>query len=118
VKRGNGGILFHLAKTPNKRGWKAVIDSRQVQTGGVLDIENEKWLSLPSPESAQYTKKDSWNDFHIRMVDGEIWTWINGHELVHIKKDELTGRVGPIALQVTGGSVIQWRDIQIQEGRP
>lgn len=119
VKNGNGGVLFHISKTAGHKGWKAVIDSNGVQTGGVLNMETGKWMGLPAPESAQYFKKDSWNDFHLRMVDGEIWTWINGHELVHIPKGQVDNRPGTIALQVDGdGAVIQWRDIQVQEGRP
>jgi len=58
-----------------------------------------------------------WNTMKIRAVGDDVTTWLNGHQMVHIKDEKIGQGVGFIALQIHagGGIKVRWRNIKIKE---
>jgi hypothetical protein len=118
---GYSGVFFHSSiKGTTISGWQAEIAPPGQHTGGVYESYGRGWLALPKPENESYLKAEQWNDYHIRVINDEVWTWINGHELVHFKDEKIGRSDGFIALQIRdmpqGGSIrLRWRNILIRE---
>lgn len=118
-KNGDGAVSFHTDPGGNKGGWAAIIDKSVSKTGAVRNRTNNAWVKLPVSGSAAFVKKDEWNDFHLRYINGQIWTWINGRELVHISGNVTPPTSGRVVLEVSkGDNSILWRDIQIRHEKP
>ena len=58
-----------------------------------------------------------WNTMEIRVVNDEVTTKLNGHQMVYLKDEKIGQGQGFIALQIHsgGGIKVRWKDIKIKE---
>jgi len=53
----------------------------------------------------------------IRVVNDEVTSWLNGHQMVQLKDEKIGQGNGFIALQIHdgGGIKVRWKDIKVKE---
>lgn len=58
-----------------------------------------------------------WNTMKVTAIGDEVTTWLNGHEMIHIKDEKIGKGEGFIALQIHdgGGIKVKWRNLKIEE---
>lgn len=115
---GNSGVFVRSGIEGTKiSGWQVEVAPKGQHTGGVYESYGRGWLIQPKPEDEQHLKTGEWNEMKIRVVGDELTSWLNGHQMVHLKDEKMGAGRGFIALQIHdgGGIKVRWKDIEIQE---
>ncbi|WP_317170711.1 3-keto-disaccharide hydrolase [Paraflavitalea devenefica] len=114
---GNSGVFFRSSIEGVKiSGWQVEVAPLNKHTGGVYESYGRGWLIQPNPEDEQWLKQGEWNELKIKVVGGEVTTWLNGHQMITLKDDKITAANGFIALQIHdgGGIKVRWKNIRIK----
>ena len=115
---GNSGVFFRSSIDGVKiSGWQVEVAPIDKHTGGIYESYGRGWLIQPRPENEKYLKVGQWNTLTIRVMDGEVTTWLNEKQMVYLKDEKIALGEGFIALQIHdgGGIKVRWRKIVLQE---
>ncbi len=114
---GNSGVFFRSSIEGVKiSGWQVEVAPLNSHTGGIYESYGRGWLIQPKKEDEQWLKQGDWNDLKIKVVGGEVTTWLNGHQMIYFKDDKIAAANGFIALQIHdgGGIKVRWKRIRIK----
>jgi hypothetical protein len=117
---GNSGVFIRSSIEGVKiNGWQVEVAPSGQHTGGIYESYGRGWLIQPKPEDEQYLKAGEWNDMKIKVVNDEITTWLNGHQMIYLKDEKIGKGEGFIALQIHdgGGIKVKWKNIKVKELR-
>jgi hypothetical protein len=115
---GNSGVFIRSGIEGTKiSGWQVEVAPQGQHTGGVYESYGRGWLIQPKPEDEQHLRPDEWNEMKIKVVGDELTSWLNGHQMVHLKDEKIGAGKGFIALQIHdgGGIKVRWKDVKIKE---
>ena len=115
---GNSGVFFRSSIEGTKiSGWQAEVAPPNLHTGGIYESYGRSWHIKPKPEDEQWLKMGEWNTMKVTAIGDEVTTWLNGHEMIHIKDEKIGKGEGFIALQIHdgGGIKVKWRNLKIEE---
>ncbi len=115
---GNSGVFIRSSIDGTKiSGWQIEVAPKGEFTGGIYESYGRGWLIKPKPEDENILKEGEWNSMKIKVQGDEITTWLNGHQMVHLKDAKIGEGKGFIALQIHagGGIKVRWKDLKIQE---
>lgn len=115
---GNSGVFIRSSIEGVKiSGWQVEVAPVEHHTGGVYESYGRGWLIQPKPEDEKHLKTGGWNDLKIKVVNDEITTWLNGHQMIYLKDDKIGKGEGFIALQIHdgGGIKVRWKNIKVKE---
>ncbi|MEO8721288.1 MAG: DUF1080 domain-containing protein [Ginsengibacter sp.] len=116
---GNSGVFFRsqIPEGVKIQGWQAEVAPLGEHTGGIYESYGRGWLIQPKPEDEKYLKMGQWNSYKIKVDGDEVTTWLNGHQMCHIKDEKIGKGEGFIALQIHegGGIKVSWKNIEIKE---
>jgi len=115
---GNSGVFIRSSIEGVKiSGWQVEVAPSGNHTGGVYESYGRGWLIQPKPEDEKLLKVGEWNDLKIRVVNDEITTWLNGHQMINLKDEKIGEGQGFIALQIHdgGGIKVKWRKMLVKE---
>jgi hypothetical protein len=115
---GNSGVFFRSSIEGVKiSGWQVEVAPVNLHTGGIYESYGRGWLIQPKPEDEAQLKQGEWNSMKIKVVNDEVTTWLNDHQMVYFKDEKIGGGEGFIALQIHdgGGIKVRWKNIRIQE---
>ena len=115
---GNSGVFFRSSIEGVKiSGWQVEVAPVNMHTGGIYESYGRGWLIQPKQEDEKYLKTGEWNTMEIKVVNGEVTTWLNGHMMVNLNDETIGKGTGFIALQIHDGGVIKvrWKNLLIQE---
>lgn len=114
---GNSGVFIRSGIEGTKiSGWQVEVAPENSHTGGIYESYGRGWLIQPKPEDEKWLKSTAWNKLKIRVIGDEVTTWLNDHQMVHIKDEKIGKGEGFIALQIHdgGGIKVRWKDIRIK----
>ena len=114
---GNSGIFFRSSIEGTKiTGWQAEVAPPGHDTGGIYESYGRGWLIKPDQEKDKNLKMGEWNTMKIRVVGGEVTTWLNGVEMIHFTDEKIGMAEGSIALQIHdgGGIKVEWKNLKIK----
>lgn len=115
---GNSGVFFRSTFEGTKvSGWQVEVAPSTLHTGGIYESYGRGWLIQPEAEKDKYLKMGAWNSMKIRVVGGQVDTYLNGHQMVRITDEKIGAGKGSIALQIHsgGGIKVKWRNIAVKE---
>jgi hypothetical protein len=115
---GNSGVFFRSSIEGVKiSGWQVEVAPVNLHTGGIYESYGRGWLIQPKPEDEAQLKQGEWNTMKIKVVNDEVTTWLNGHQMVYIKDEKIGQGEGFIALQIHdgGGIKVRWKNINIEQ---
>ena len=115
---GNSGVFFRSTFEGTKvSGWQVEVAPPKLHTGGIYESYGRGWLIQPEAEKDKYLKMGGWNTMKIRVVGGQVDTYLNGHQMVSITDEKIGAGKGSIALQIHsgGGIKVKWRNIAVKE---
>ena len=115
---GNSGVFFRSGIEGVKiSGWQVEVAPKGKHSGGIYESYGRGWLVQPRPEDEDELKQGKWNTLKIQVINDEVTTWLNGHQMVYIKDEKIGKGEGFIALQIHdgGGIKVRWKDIKIKE---
>ena len=115
---GNSGVFVRSSIDGVKiSGWQVEVAPSGNHTGGIYESYGRGWLIQPNPADEKILKTGEWNDLRIRVVNDEITTWLNGHQMVTLKDEKIGEGKGFIALQIHdgGGIKVKWRKMMLAE---
>lgn len=115
---GNSGIFFRSTFEGTKvTGWQVEVAPPNHDSGGIYESYGRGWLCHIPKEKEGYLKMGEWNKMKIRLEDGHVTTWLNGHQMCDLTDDEIAEGKGSIALQIHdgGGIKVRWRNLKIRE---
>jgi len=115
---GNSGVFFRSAIEGVKiSGWQVEVAPLNKHTGGVYESYGRGWLIQPKKEDEQWLKVGDWNDLRILVRGDEVTTYLNGHEMIHLKDAKIGQGRGFIALQIHdgGGIRVRWKMLMVRE---
>ena len=115
---GNSGVFFRSSIDGVKiSGWQVEIAPREQHTGGIYESYGRGWIIQPKPEDEKFLKPGKWNKLKIKVLNDEVTTWLNGHQMIYLKDQKIGTGEGFIALQIHdgGGIKVRWRKIKVQE---
>lgn len=115
---GNSGVFFRSTFEGTKvSGWQVEVAPPSLHTGGIYESYGRGWLIQPEAEKDKYLKMGGWNTMKIRVVGGQVDTYLNGHQMVRITDEKIGAGKGSIALQIHsgGGIKVKWRNIAVKE---
>ncbi len=115
---GNSGVFFRSTVEGTKvAGWQVEVAPPNHDTGGVYESYGRGWLKQIDDDQEGYLKMGEWNKLRIRVVGGNVQTWLNGHQMVNFDDAKIGAANGSIALQIHdgGGIKVRWRKIMMQE---
>lgn len=115
---GNSGIFIRSTFEGTKvAGWQVEVAPPGHNTGGIYESYGRGWLIQPDPEKDKFLKYGDWNTMKVRVVGGQVTTWLNGEEMVDITDEKIAEGEGAIALQIHsgGGLKILWRNIVVED---
>ncbi|MEJ0107053.1 MAG: DUF1080 domain-containing protein [Bacteroidota bacterium] len=115
---GNSGVFFRSSIEGVKiSGWQVEVAPAGHHTGGIYESYGRGWLIQPDSVHEKYLLAGEWNTMKIKVVNDEVTTWLNGHQMVTIKDDTIGKGVGFIALQIHdgGGIKVRWKKLLIEE---
>ena len=115
---GNSGVFFRSTFEGTKvSGWQVEVAPPTLHTGGIYESYGRGWLIQPEAEKDKYLKMGAWNSMKIRVVGGQVDTYLNGHQMVRITDEKIGAGKGSIALQIHsgGGIKVKWRNIAVKE---
>jgi len=114
---GNSGVFFHSSIEGVKiSGWQVEVAPANLHTAGIYESYGRGWLIQPKPEDEKRLKYGKWNTLKFRVVGGEVTTWLNGHEMVHLNDEKIGASNGFIALQIHegGGIKVRWKKFHMK----
>lgn len=114
---GNSGVFFRSSIEGVKiSGWQVEVAPLNKFTGGIYESYGRGWIIKPKPEDEQWLKPGEWNTLKIKVIDDEVTTWLNGHQMIYLKDEKIGQGEGFIALQIHsgGGIKVRWKDIRIK----
>jgi hypothetical protein len=115
---GNSGVFIRSSIEGTKiSGWQVEVAPPNNHTGGIYESYGRGWIIQPKAEDEKYLKMGEWNTMEIRVVNDEVTTKLNGHQMVYLKDEKIGQGEGFIALQIHsgGGIKVRWKDIKIKE---
>ena len=115
---GNSGVFFRSSIEGVKiSGWQCEVAPLNHHTGGIYESYGRGWLIQPDSLHEQYLKQGEWNVLKLKVVNDEVTTWLNGHQMINLKDEKIGAGNGFIALQIHdgGGIKVRWRKIKIIE---
>jgi len=115
---GNSGVFFRSSIEGVKiSGWQVEVAPINLHTGGIYESYGRGWLIQPNPEDEAKLKPGEWNTMKIKVLNDEVTTWLNDHQMVYLKDEKIGQGEGFIALQIHdgGGIKVRWKNIRIQE---
>jgi len=115
---GNSGVFIRSSIEGVKiNGWQVEVAPSGNHTGGIYESYGRGWLIQPKPENEKFLKTGEWNDLKIRVVNDEVTTWLNDHQMVNLKDEKIGEGTGFIALQIHdgGGIKVKWRKVMLAE---
>ena len=115
---GNSGVFFRSSIEGVKiSGWQVEVAPINLHTGGIYESYGRGWLIQPKPEDEAQLKPGEWNTMKIKVLNDEVTTWLNDHQMVYLKDEKIGQGEGFIALQIHdgGGIKVRWKNIRIQE---
>ncbi|MEO6001242.1 MAG: DUF1080 domain-containing protein [Chitinophagaceae bacterium] len=117
---GNSGVFIRSTiKGINITGWQVEVAPLDLHTGGIYEsgAGGRGWLIQPGAENEKGLRQGEWNHMRMKVVGGEITTWLNGKQMVHLTDAKLAVGKGFIALQIHagGGIKVRWKDLKITE---
>lgn len=115
---GNSGVFFRSTVEGTKiTGWQVEVAPPNHHSGGIYESYGRGWLIQPTAEKEQYLKMGKWNTMKIRVVGDEVTTWLNGHEMIHLKDEKIGKGKGSIALQIHdgGGIKVYWKNLKLKK---
>lgn len=111
---GNSGVFFRSSIEGVKiSGWQVEVAPPKLHSGGIYESYGRGWLIQPKAEDEQWLKMGEWNTMRIQVQGDDVTTWLNGHEMIHLKDEKIGKGEGFIALQIHdgGGIKVRWRNI-------
>ncbi|HQR92750.1 MAG TPA: DUF1080 domain-containing protein [Sediminibacterium sp.] len=114
---GNSGVFFRSSIEGVKiNGWQVEVAPPKSHSGGIYESYGRGWLIQPKPEDEQWLKMGEWNTMRIQVQADDVTTWLNGHEMIHLKDEKIGKGEGFIALQIHdgGGIKVHWRNIVLE----
>lgn len=111
---GNSGVFFRSSIEGVKiSGWQVEVAPPKLHSGGIYESYGRGWLIQPKAEDEQWLKMSEWNTMRIQVQGDDVTTWLNGHEMIHLKDEKIGKGEGFIALQIHdgGGIKVHWRNI-------
>lgn len=114
---GNSGVFFRSSIEGVKiSGWQVEVAPPKLHSGGIYESYGRGWLIQPKPEDEQWLKMGEWNTMRIQVQGDDVTTWLNGHEMIHLKDEKIGKAEGFIALQIHdgGGIKVRWRNIVLE----
>ena len=115
---GNSGVFFRSSIEGVKiSGWQVEVAPLNLHTGGIYESYGRGWLIKPKPEDEKWLKPGDWNNLRILVVNDEVTTWLNGHQMIYFKDAKIGAANGFIALQIHdgGGIKVRWKNFKIKE---
>lgn len=115
---GNSGVFIRSGIEGVKiSGWQVEVAPLNSSTGGIYESYGRGWLIKPKPEDEKHLKVGKWNRLKIVAKGDEVTSYLNGHQMVHIKDEKIGKGEGFIALQIHdgGGIKVRWKDMKIKE---
>lgn len=115
---GNSGVFIRSGIEGVKiSGWQVEVAPMDHHTGGIYESYGRGWIIQPKPEDEKHLKTGKWNKLKIRMVNDEVTTWLNGHQMVYLKDEKIGQGEGFIALQIHdgGGIKVRWKNFKMKE---
>ena len=115
---GNSGVFFRSSIDGVKiSGWQVEVAPLNKHTGGIYESYGRGWLIHPRPEDEKHLKPGQWNTLKIKVLNGEVTTWLNGHQMINLQDEKIGKGEGFIALQIHdgGGIKVRWRKLVVQE---
>src|SRR5688500_10534558 len=113
---GNSGVFIRSGIEGTKiSGWQVEVAPQGNHTGGIYESYGREWLIQPKPEDEKHLKTGKWNKLKIRVVNDEVTTWLNGHQMVYLKDEKIGKGEGFIALQIHdgGGIKVRWKKFKL-----
>lgn len=117
VADGNSGVFIRSTVEGTKvSGWQVEVAPSGKHTGGVYESYGRGWLIKPEAEKEKVLKEGDWNTLKIQVFGDELFSWLNGTEMVSIVDDKIGAGTGSIALQIHdgGGIKVKWRNISLK----
>lgn len=114
---GNSGVFFRSSIEGVKiSGWQVEVAPLNAHTGGIYESYGRGWLIHPKAEDEARLKQGEWNTLRIKVINDEVTTWLNGHQMVFFKDEKIGQGEGFIALQIHsgGGIKVRWKNIKIK----
>ncbi len=115
---GNSGVFFRSSIEGVKiSGWQVEVVPINQYTGGIYESYGKGWLIITKPEDEKWLKQGEWNNLTITVITDEVTTWLNGHEMIHLKDAKIGAGNGFIALQIHdgGGIKVRWKNFKVKE---
>ena len=115
---GNSGVFFRSSIDGVKiSGWQVEVAPHDQHTGGIYESYGRGWIIQPKPEDERFLKTGKWNKLKIKVMNDEVTTWLNGHQMIFLKDQKIGTGEGFIALQIHdgGGIKVRWKKIKIEE---
>lgn len=115
---GNSGVFFRSSIDGVKiSGWQVEVAPLNNNTGGIYESYGRGWMVKPKPEDEKWLKVGKWNTMKIRVVNDQVTTWLNNHQMIDITDSKIGAANGFIALQIHdgGGIKVRWKDIVLKE---
>lgn len=114
---GNSGVFFRSSIEGVKiSGWQVEVAPPKSHSGGIYESYGRGWLIQPKAEDEQWLNMGDWNTMRIQVQGDDVTTWLNGHEMIHLKDEKIGKGEGFIALQIHdgGGIKVRWRNIVLE----
>lgn len=118
LANGNSGVFFRSTFEGTKvTGWQVEVAPPDHDTGGIYESYGRGWLIQIPDEKEDILKMGEWNTLKIRVVGGQVTTWLNGTQMVNLNDEKIGEGKGAIALQIHdgGGIKVLWRNLVIRE---
>jgi hypothetical protein len=115
---GNSGVFFRSTFEGTKvSGWQVEVAPPNNDSGGIYESYGRGWLVQIPDEKENILKPGQWNKMKIRVVGGQVTTWLNGQQMVDINDPKIAAGKGAIALQIHdgGGIKVIWRNLKVKE---
>lgn len=115
---GNSGVFFRSSIEGVKiSGWQVEVAPIDKHTGGIYESYGRGWMIKPKPEDEKWLKQGKWNTMKIRVLNDQVTTWLNGHQMIDLADSKIGAANGFIALQIHdgGGIKVRWKDIILKE---
>lgn len=115
---GNSGVFIRSTFEGTKvSGWQVEVAPPNHDTGGIYESYGRGWLIQIEDEKENILQMGEWNNMKIRVVGGQVTTWLNGQQMVDINDDKIAAGKGAIALQIHdgGGIKVRWRNLIVKE---
>ena len=113
---GNSGVFFRSSIEGVKiSGWQVEVAPLYQHTGGIYESYGRGWMIKPKAEDEKHLKVGEWNTLRIRVINDEVTTWLNGHQMIYLKDEKIGNANGFIALQIHdgGGIKVRWKDFKL-----